>query len=85
MTTLYSILSIVLVLSLLSGLVRIFLGPTKADRMLAAQLFGTVGVALLLLLSVFNQNWLLLDVALILAVLASVTLIAFIKLGELKK
>jgi multicomponent Na+:H+ antiporter subunit F len=52
--------------------------------MLAAQLFGTVGVGILLLQSAFTQNWVLLDVALILALLASITVIAFVKLGEVK-
>ncbi len=84
MSTLYSIFSILLVISLIAGVIRIVLGPTKADRMLAAQLFGTVGVGILLLQSAFTQNWVLLDVALILALLASITVIAFVKLGEVK-
>ena len=85
MNTLYWILSILLIFSLIVGVIRIVIGPTKADRMLSAQLFGTVGVAILLLHSAFTQNWMLLDVALILALLASITVIAFVKLGETKK
>ena len=84
MSILYSIFSILLVISLIAGVIRIVLGPTKADRMLAAQLFGTVGVAILLLHSVYTENWVLIDVALILSLLASITVIAFVKLGEVK-
>jgi len=85
MKEIYTILSIVLVLSLFFGLFRIVFGPTKASSMLAAQLFGTVGAALLLLQSVLTQNWLLLDVTLILSILASIAMIAFVKLGGQKK
>ena len=55
MSIIYGVLSIILLISLLVGVVRIFLGPTQADRMLAAQLFGSVGVAILLLQSAFTQ------------------------------
>jgi multicomponent Na+:H+ antiporter subunit F len=84
MSIIYGVLSIILLISLLVGVVRIFLGPTQADRMLAAQLFGSVGVAILLLQSAFTQNWVLMDVALFLSILASITAIAFVKLGEIK-
>jgi multicomponent Na+:H+ antiporter subunit F len=33
------------------GLIRILRGPTNADRMMATQLFGTGGIAALLLLA----------------------------------
>jgi len=33
------------------GLARIFRGPSNADRIMAAQLFGTGGIAALLLLA----------------------------------
>ena len=85
MSMIYAFLSISLLISLLVGVIRIFLGPTKADRMLAAQLFGSVGVAILLLQSAFTHNWVLMDVALFLSLLASITVIAFVKLGEVKR
>jgi len=85
MDTLYSVLLIILLLSLLFGLFRIILGPTKADRILAAQLFGSVGSATLMLQAVLTENWGLLDVAMILAILASIALIAFVKLGDQKE
>jgi len=72
----------VLLLSLLAGLVRVFRGPSDADRMVAAQLFGTTGVAVLLLWSIAGEQPVLLDVALVLAVLAPITAVAFVHLAE---
>ena len=77
MTTLYLVAALILLLSILAGLLRVFRGPTAADRMLAAQLFGTTGVAVLLLFGrAFGvpAYW---DVALVFAVLAAITGIAF--------
>lgn len=71
----------VLLLSLLVGLVRVFRGPSDADRMVAAQLFGTTGVAVLLLWSIASGSPALLDVALVLAVLAPITAVAFVHLA----
>lgn len=48
---LYVVLAVVLTLSIAGGLARIHRGPTLADRLLVAQLFGTTGTAILLLLS----------------------------------
>ena len=42
-------LAFFLLLNIAAGLLRIVRGPTRVDRMLAAQLFGTTGVAVLLL------------------------------------
>lgn len=61
-----------LLLTLVGGLVRALRGPTLEDRMLAVQLLGTGGVALLLLLAIALQQPALVDVALVLALLAAV-------------
>ncbi len=61
------------------GLIRVERGPSPADRMLAAQLFGTAGVAMLLLLSVGLDMPSLRDVAIVLALLAAMTAVAFVK------
>jgi multicomponent Na+:H+ antiporter subunit F len=66
-----------LMLSLLLGLVRVLRGPDAGDRMLATQLIGTTGVAMLLLLSLLFRQPALIDVALILALLAAVAMAAF--------
>jgi len=72
--------AIILLISLLAGLWRIWRGPKAADRMLAAQLFGTTGVAIVLLLSVAMPTTQgILDVALVLALLAAVAMIAFVR------
>jgi multicomponent Na+:H+ antiporter subunit F len=53
------------------GLVRILRGPTAADRIMAAQLLGTGGIATLLLLAVATGMDAAIDVALSLALLAA--------------
>lgn len=63
---------------LLLGLLRIWRGPSAADRMLAAQLFGTTGVALLLILAQWQQQAALRDVALALALLSVLASVAFV-------
>jgi multicomponent Na+:H+ antiporter subunit F len=63
------------------GWIRILRGPAKADRMMAAQLFGTGGIAALLLLGAATGIPGVVDVALVLAVLAVFASIAFVKAG----
>ena len=58
---------------------RIFRGPGSADRMLAAQLFGTTAVAVLLLLAQAGNVAAVRDVALVFALLAAVTAVAFVQ------
>lgn len=72
-------LVVVLLVSLIAGLVRVMLGPTPSDRMLAAQLMGTTGVGLLLLLSEALSRPALVDVALVFALLAAVAAVAFVQ------
>ena len=61
------------------GLVRILRGPGDADRMMAAQLLGTGGVATLLLLGAAAGEGGAADVALTLALLAAFASVAFFK------
>ena len=61
------------------GLVRILRGPEDADRMMATQLFGTGGIAALLLLGVAMEVKAVLDVALTLALLAAFASVAFVQ------
>ena len=69
----------VLMLSIVAGLVRVERGPTAADRMLVAQLFGTTGVAVLLLLAEAMRIPSLRDVSLVFALLAVMAAVAFVK------
>lgn len=68
-----------LLLNLAAGLWRVMRGPTAADRMLAAQLFGTTAVAVLLLLAEGMGQPDLRDVALVFAMLAAVAAVAFVQ------
>ena len=77
MSELFSLSALILMLTLLLGLLRVLLGPGDGDRMLATQLIGTTGVGILLLLSQLFQQQALIDVALILALLATVAAAAF--------
>ncbi len=64
------------------GMVRIFRGPTRADRMMAAQLLGTGGIAALLLRSDVTDTPAVIDVALVLALLAAFASVAFVVKGS---
>jgi multicomponent Na+:H+ antiporter subunit F len=75
----YTWVSAFILVSVLVGLVRVFKGPTGADRMLAAQLFGTGGVALLLILAHAMQMPALVDVALVYALLAATANVVFVR------
>lgn len=68
-----------LLLTIIVGLFRVERGPTPADRMLAAQLFGTSGVATLLILAQALEEPALRDVALVFALLAAMAAVAFVK------
>ena len=59
------------------GLVRILRGPGEVDRMMAAQLLGSGGVAILLLLGSATDQPAATDVALTLALLAAFASVAF--------
>lgn len=72
-------LALFLLLNLGAGMWRVLRGPTAADRMLAAQLFGTTAVAILLLLAEAPGSAALRDVALVFALLAAVTAVAFVR------
>ena len=61
------------------GLLRILRGPGDAERMMAAQLVGTGGVAILLLLAIAMPLPAAIDVAAFLALLAAFASVAFVK------
>ena len=61
------------------GLARILRWPGDADRMMAAQLLGTGGIAAVLLLGAATGESAAADVALTLALLAAFASIAFVK------
>jgi multicomponent Na+:H+ antiporter subunit F len=61
------------------GLARILWGPGDADRVMAAQLLGTGGIASMLLVGVARDLPAAVDLALTLAMLAAFASIAFVK------
>ncbi|MBM4182280.1 MAG: pH regulation protein F [Betaproteobacteria bacterium] len=79
MTGLEAPLALFLLVNLLAALIRAARGPTPADRMLAALLFGTTGVGALLLMAHARESAAmpLVDTALVLALLAAIAGVAF--------
>lgn len=71
-------LAVALLASLAAALWRVWRGPTDADRMMAAQLVGTAGVGLMLILWAQGEGAAL-DVALVLALLAALAAVGFVK------
>jgi len=61
------------------GLVRVLRGPADADRMMAAQLLGSGGIAALLLLGAAAGVDSVIDLSLALALLAAFATVAFVK------
>lgn len=81
---LQEILALVLLCNLAVGLVRVLRGPTPFDRMMAAQFFGTVSVGFLLLVGASHRLPPLREVALLMAMLAPVATIAFVRAREVR-
>ena len=73
-----TIIAACLLLVALGGLLRVILGPTIADRMLASQLLGSTAVAILAVLSVALDQPAFVNVALVFAILAAVALVTFV-------
>lgn len=74
-------LAVFLLINVLVGLIRILRGPTPADRMLAAQLFGTTGVAIMLVLAEALAMPSIRTVGLVFAVLAVIATAVFVRRG----
>jgi multicomponent Na+:H+ antiporter subunit F len=79
MTNSYLIVAVVLFIALCGGMYQVLRGPTPADRMLAIQLFGTIAVAILVLIGEAMGDAAMADVALVFALLAAVTMVAFVR------
>ena len=77
MTPLIHAVALFLLGNLVVALIAATRGPTPADRMLVALLFGTGGTAILALLALAGGGAALLDAALVLALLSAIGGIAF--------
>lgn len=71
--------ALALLMTVAVGLVRVLRGPTRADRIISAQLVGTGGVAVTLLIAAGADDRYAIDVALVLALLAAFAAVAFVK------
>lgn len=69
----------VILLIVAVGLFRLLRGPGDADRLMAVQLLGTGGIALVLLLGVATASPAMVDVALTLALLAAFAGVALVR------
>ncbi len=79
MNTFFLGMALFLVLNILAGLWRVLKGPKQADRMVAAQLFGTTGVASLLLLAQALESPFIRNAALLFALLTVMAVLAFVR------
>jgi len=71
--------AVFLLITIFVGLIRLVQGPTAVDRILTIQLFGSTGVAILLLLSAALEQPALQDIALVFALLAIMTTVGFVR------
>ena len=81
MSDFYFGLAVALLLAIALGLGHVFRQPGRADSLLAALLFGSTGVALVLVLGKGLGQARALDVALVFALLAAVIGVAFVLRG----
>lgn len=78
MTAFYYAAALFILLTLAGGLARVLYGPGVRDRLMAAQLAGSSGVAVLLLLAAAMGQSAIIDVALMLGILAVFVSIGFV-------
>jgi multicomponent Na+:H+ antiporter subunit F len=81
MTAFYLVAALVLLLTIVLGLGHVFRRPGRAESLLAALLFGSTGVALVLVLGKGLGLDRALDIALVFALLAAVLGVAFVLRG----
>lgn len=81
MSMLYLSVAVALLLTIVLSLGYVFRQPGRADSLLAALLFGSTGVALVLVLGKALGMARALDIALVFALLAAVLGVAFVLRG----
>lgn len=75
----YILIALILLFAVAAGMIRILLGPTVADRMLAAQLLGTCGLAILLVLAKGLRSPVLIDISLVFSLLVLLATMTFVR------
>ncbi len=81
----FIIVSVFLLLNIALGLIRVWRGPTVADRLLTTQLFGTTGMAILLVLAGYSKDLTLLNVAITFNVLAILLVISLFQVWKKRR
>ncbi|TCD06780.1 multiple resistance and pH regulation protein F [Erythrobacteraceae bacterium CFH 75059] len=79
MTDLLYVAALVILANVAVSAWRVLHGPARADRIMGAQLIGTSGVALLVLLYLIHGSSGVLDLALLLALLAAFAAVGYVK------
>jgi multicomponent Na+:H+ antiporter subunit F len=85
MDVFFILVIVFLLLNIALGLFRVWRGPAVADRLLTTQLFGTTGMAILLVLAGYLKNLTLLNVAITFNVLAILLVISLVQVWKNKK
>ncbi len=78
MTSFYFAAGLFILLTIGGGLLRVVRGPGSSDRLMAAQLAGSGGVAVLLLLAAAMGQAAIIDVALMLGILSVFASVGFV-------
>ncbi len=81
----FYIVVLFLLATVCAGLVRVWRGPTLADRLLTTQLFGTTGMAILIVLAGARPELTLLNVAITFNVLAVLLVVCLVRVWPGKK
>lgn len=82
MSGFYLTIAALLLLTVLAGLVRVVRGPGPADRMIAAQLLGTTGLAVVLLVGAAAGERSAVDIAIVFALLAALATVVFVRCSQ---
>jgi multicomponent Na+:H+ antiporter subunit F len=62
---LFSVLSITLLIAIAMSILRLVLGPTVSDRVIAFDVIGIMAISLLVILALYFERMLYLDIALV--------------------
>jgi len=65
MVYMFDIVSIMILVSIFLSIIRFLIGPSISDRVVAFDVMGIIGVSLLVILSLYYQRSLYLDIALV--------------------
>jgi multicomponent Na+:H+ antiporter subunit F len=73
---------VILALSLVLAFVRLLRGPDMADRVVALDLMSTIGVCIAAVYAIRHEATVLLDIAIVLALIAFIGTVAFARYLE---